>query len=259
MIPREHGAWGILVFSIALGAGAAGRIDLPLFLFVIAALALFFARYPLTMLVKGDSKGRILIWEALYLGVALLAFLPLVLVYHLWWLAAFGVVFLLYLTSYLYVSAKRKQRTEWGEAVGISGLAMAAPAAFYVSAGTWQMGALYLWLLGFLYHASSVFYVPMKVRQRMLPQLDLPLARKWRLGRNLMLYLTLLVAVLLALSLTKQVPRLTPIAYLPLVVKSLWSTFRPSKVKSIRVLGWSEVAQGLLFTGLVVTAYRTSP
>ncbi|MBI4286802.1 MAG: YwiC-like family protein [Chloroflexi bacterium] len=245
-----------MTFSIALGTGAAPHIGLPLLFFVVAAFALFFARYPLTLLVKGSSKSRILFWEAAYLVAALLALLPLVLVYHLWWLVAFGIVFLLYLASYLYVSVKRKQRTEWGEMVGISGLAMAAPAAFYVSSGVWQMDALYLWLLGFLYHASSVFYVPLKVRHRTLPQLDLSSGRKWQLGRSLLFYLAVLGAIVLSLTLKDQVPSLALVAYLPLVVKSIQGVFYPSKIASVQKLGWTEVAHGLAFTGLMVAAYH---
>mgnify|MGYP001564500596 CR=1 FL=1 len=256
MIPREHGGWGILLFSIALGVGAAGRVGLPLLLFTLAALALFFARYPLTLMVKGTSKDRAMIWEAIYVTVAILAFLPLLFIYHLWWLVLFGIAFALYLGAYLYLAIAKKQRTVWGEMIGISGLSMAAPMAYYVASGAWQAGVLYLWLLSFLYHASSVFYVKLKVSYKTLPDLALSLARKLQMSRGLLLYLGMLVVAVVALGLGGQVPTLALLAYLPLLAKAIASAFSPSKVASIRVLGWTEVFHALLFTGLMVAVYR---
>lgn len=259
MIPREHGAWGILLFSVALGAGVAGRVSLPLLLFTLAALALFLARHPLTLMVKGSNfTGKAILWEAIYVAMAVVAFLPLLFIYHLWWLSLFGIALALYLGAYLYLVVSRKQRTVLGEMIGISGLSMAAPAAYYVSMGVWQVGALYLWLLSYLYHASSIFYVKMKVRQRSLPNLALSLVQRWQLGYKLLLYLGTLIIALLYLGLGGQVSALVFMAYLPLIGKAVWGVFHPTKVASIRALGWTEVAHGFLFTGLAVGVYWLS-
>ena len=50
LIPREHGAWGMLLVPLATGAIVASRIGVhvaPLVLFVVATLALFWLRTPL--------------------------------------------------------------------------------------------------------------------------------------------------------------------------------------------------------------------
>ena len=50
VLPREHGAWGILLVPLVTGAWigfATGRGILPLILFLIASLALFCLRTPL--------------------------------------------------------------------------------------------------------------------------------------------------------------------------------------------------------------------
>ena len=256
MIPREHGGWGILLFSVALGVGAAGKFSLSLPLFVIAAFALFFARYPLTLIVKGTSKNRVITWEIIYLSVAILAFIPLLFIFNLWWLVPFGIAFILYLGAYLYLAVSKKQRTVWGEMIGISGLAMASPMAYYVTSGAWQTEALYLWLLSFLYHASSVFYVKLKVKHKTIPDLALSLALKLKMARGLLLYLGMLLVAVLALVFGNQVPVLALLAYLPLMGKAVVGALSPSRVTSIKSLGWTEVFHGLVFTGLMVVIYR---
>lgn len=256
MIPREHGGWGILLFSIALGVGVAGKVSLSLLLFFVAALALFLARYPLTLMVKGASKNRAIVWEIIYISIAVLSFIPLLFIYKLMWLIPFGVAFSLYLGVYLYLAVSKKQRTVWGEMIGISGLSMATPMAYYVASGAWQAEVLYLWLLSFLYHASSVFYVKLKVRYKTLPDLAFSLARKLQMARGLLLYLGMLLVAVIGLGLGKQVPMLALLAYLPLLAKAIAGAFSPSRVVSIKTLGWTEVFHGLLFTGLMVAIYR---
>lgn len=256
VIPREHGAWGILIFSMALGIGVSGQPELRVLLFSVAALALFLARRPLTLLAKGGVSRRLVLWEAIYLVVGAFASTPLFLVYRLWLLLAFGVGFAVYLAAYVLVAVGRKQRTARVEMLGISGLALAAPAAFYVSEGVWQTSSLYLWLLSFLYHAGSIFYVKLRVKHRSLPGLDMPLRRKWESGRDLQVYVAVLVVTLVGLGLTGQAPVLAIAAYLPLIGKSLWSVFLPTKVGSVRRLGWTEVVHGLVYTGLLIAVYR---
>lgn len=260
MVPREHGGWGILVFSLALGAGVAGSVTLPWLWLLLTALALFLARYPLTLAVRPIHRPRsqALFWGAVYLGGAVLAFLPLLFVYRLWWLSLFALALAGYLLADVYLAVSKKQRTAWGEMVSISGLAMAAPAAYYVSSAVWPAVILYLWLLSFLYHASSVYYVRLKVRHRSLPQFALSWARRWRLGRSLLLYLTVLLVAVLSLGVGGEIPQLAFLAYLPLMGKAIWGALFPSRVASIRVLGWTEVAHGLLFTGLLIAVYRLS-
>lgn len=256
VIPREHGAWGILIFSVALGIGVSGQLGIRILLFCVAALALFLARHPLTLLVKGGSVRRIVLWEAVYVLAAAAASIPLFVIYRLWWLLAFGAGFAVYLAAYVLVAVGRKQRTARGEMLGISGLALAAPAAFYVSGGVWQPSSLYLWLLSFLYHASSVFYVKLKVKHRTLPGPSMSFARRWQLGRDLLFYMTVLVVAVMGLGLTGQAPALAIAAYLPLIGKSVWSVFLPTKIGSVRRLGWTEVVHGLVYTGLLIAVYR---
>jgi hypothetical protein len=69
--------------------------------------------------------------------------MPLVFFYHLYWLAAVGLATILLLAVNAYHALRHVDRTIGGEIIGIAGLALTAPAAYYVSRGTFEATALW--------------------------------------------------------------------------------------------------------------------
>jgi hypothetical protein len=266
MIAKEYGAWSMLLLAFALGPGVAGHLNVETGLFLGVAVALFLARYPMTLLLKrggrGPDWGRLLRWTSIYSSGALLLLLPLLFRYHLWGLLPLGAAYAVSLIAYLYVIARRWERTIWGELWAVAGLSLAAPGAYYAATGLWGKTALLLWLLSLLYSGASVFYVPMKFRHRTLatpsPEQKRSFPEGWRLGRRPLLYLGIMLLTVGLLVLGNQLPSLALLAFLPLAVKTVSATFwvRPA---SIRRIGFTEVAHAALFALLLIGAYHFPP
>ena len=83
-MPREHGAWGILLIPFATAVGVAGIWNLPVALLLVSILCFYVAR---TSWLKQNYRWTV----ALLAGSAAFA-VPLLIIWKLWWLAAFGVV-----------------------------------------------------------------------------------------------------------------------------------------------------------------------
>src|SRR3990172_10692468 len=92
-IPKEHGAWAMLVMPCMVGVGVAGRVVPEALLFLLAAVFLFAARYPLELVVKdltvkngraGRPRGEALSWLAGYGALAGLCGVTLFFVYGRW-------------------------------------------------------------------------------------------------------------------------------------------------------------------------------
>ncbi len=113
-IPKEHGAWVVLYASFLIGAASVGRFEVEIPIFWVAVTAFFLARHPL---------------------VRLAATVPLLFYYQLGYLIPMGTVAALVLLAYLYLSGKRVERRLLGEFLGVFGLTLTAPGAYYVMQG----------------------------------------------------------------------------------------------------------------------------
>ena len=95
MITREHGTWAMLLVPLLVGLGLGERWSWALPLFALASLALFLARYPLSLVFRSylgrrTQSGRERLWLALYSALALALGLPLLIFWRPWWLLALG-------------------------------------------------------------------------------------------------------------------------------------------------------------------------
>lgn len=253
----------MLLVPLALGWAVAGDFGSRGILFALASLALFFARYPLTLLFRAwlgramsrpPQAGK---WLALYSLASLGFILPLFYPYRLWWLLPMGALALALFLISLYMVKERQERTEFGEMIGIAGLTLAAPGAHYSALGLLEADALYLWFLCLLYFGASVFYVKMRVRHRALKS-EPPAGWRWQQGRDTALYHLALVPILLGLALAGRIPILAPLAFLPLLLKSLAAVALPNPGMSIRRVGFTELGHSLVFGALLALAYWSS-
>jgi len=172
--PREHGAWGILL--VPLGTGAAIGLQpssriFPLFLFVIAALALFCLRTPVESLLAASPlhpqtpAERHAVVRALF-AYSLAAVATLVLLigkeraYGLLILggAAAGIFFVQAVLKKL----GRETRMS-AQLIGALGLTSTAAAAYYVVTGRLDATGLVLWAANWLFVANQIHYVQVRI------------------------------------------------------------------------------------------------
>lgn len=218
VLPPEHGGWFLLLGPFLFGALAAAQPNADLFALLLFALAIYIARQPLTLLVKALSGRRAKsdVRPALLalLGTGALALLLLgVLIWRgysfLLWL---GFPAALVMGWQLWLVTQREERQIGIELVGAGTLALAAPAAYWVSVGAMTTTGWWLWLLAWLYAASSIVYVYLRLKQRRMKVMP-PRAEQWRDGRRTLLYIGGAIVITIALALVQFVPPATPFAF----------------------------------------------
>lgn len=248
----------MLLLSLFLGAGVAGSFHLPFVFLSLSAIALFSSLYSLGEGTKRVSTGRDMRREALssfiYLLLSILFVAPLFLVYHIWSLLALSLLVAPFFFIYLYLIFRRKHRTPWAEMVNITGISFPAAASYFISAGAWSNTALLLWLLTFLYSASSVFYVRLKVRQKAPYRAGFN--QRLSSGKGLLVYLAAMFVALIILAIAGAIQFLLFAAYLPLALKALFAIFYSRGVTSIKIVGFTEVGYTLLFGILFIIIFE---
>ena len=228
-LPREHGAWGILLIPFATAAGIAGVFNAPVALLLASVLCFYLAR---TSFLKGDYR-----WMAGLLAVSLIAAAPVVLVWHRWWLVAFG-------AGVAPVAFRRADRGVTLQLAAVAGLTLTAPVTWYVATGSLGWVAWQLWLLNALYFAGRVLYVNMHIAaatQRGTSRL--------RLGAPTLVYHGALAGVAACWW-----P--VGLAFVPDVAHAVVGVARLTPVLRIKRLAWTEVAASVIFGLSLIAVMR---
>ena len=262
IVPREHGAWGLLLVPMVTAAGVAFRESSNVFPFVLlltAALALFWLRTPLESLlgisaIRAETKEErsSVAFMVLYLAiVALLASSML-----LWagqnlllWLigAAAGVAFVAQA-----VLRKMGRRTRMlSEIVGTIGLTASAPAVYYVITGEFGITASMLWLANLMFAGNQIHYVQIRIHTAKLVGVRAKLARAWTFGLGQFA----MAAVLAVTCWLGWMPWLVLLAFVPLLLRGFYYFVQKPAPLRVRRLGWNELAQAIVFCVLFIATF----
>ena len=141
-LPGEHGSWVFLLSPLLIGLFAGGSISIASVYLIVAAMAAFLIRQPVTIAIKAYSGRRsrrdlpaARFWMLVYAVIGLLGVAGLV-------VQGFAALLILALPGipvflwHLYLVSRRQERRQVGvEVVGSGVLALAAPAAYWVGLG----------------------------------------------------------------------------------------------------------------------------
>jgi hypothetical protein len=255
-IPREHGAWGMYLVSFLAGALGAGRWSQALIWLGIATLMAFLARDPLLYWLRCRRRGRpagtaaaLALAEA---GGSMAAAGVLLLAYDLWGLLPLLAAALVLSSVHLGQAIRGRERSLPGEGVAILGVTLSAPAARYSATGAWDPACLWLWGLCFLFFASSVFYVRLRVGTSH-PGKRNDIRRR---QRQCALYHAALCVGLLLLIWAEKLSLLAGLAFAAILVRAAWFLIRPTRELNLRHVGYLEAGYSLLFLVLMAMAFR---
>ncbi|MGA7401049.1 MAG: YwiC-like family protein [Candidatus Sulfotelmatobacter sp.] len=260
IVPREHGAWGMLLMPLATGAAVglfSGGSLIPVLLLTITVLALFWLRTPLESWlgstgIRVQSREERQIVRAVVLPLATVASAALIALgwggknRELIWLgiiatAAFAV-------QHLLRSLGRSTRMA-AEMVGALALTSTAPAAYYVASGRLDAKAWMLWLLNWLFAADQVHFVWLRLRGIRASGPREKFTAGWTFLAGNLFFLGILALVYHFIWL----PTLALIAFVPIFLRGLVWFLRKPQPMAIRRLGWTELAHALLF-GILLAA-----
>ena len=261
VVPREHGAWGLLLVPLftgaAVGIAAAHRIW-PVVLFTLAALALFWLRTPAESLlgttplkVQTASERKLVFMATLALAAVSAGCLA-----GLLWhgrnrglLLLGGVAALAFVFQAVLKKISRKARTA-SQLVGTFGLTCTAPAAYYVASGRLDAHAVVLWAANWIFAGDQIHFVQLRIHAAHTATFR----EKWALGRGFFLIQITLMPILAMAWRWHFIPVLVILAFVPVLLRGISWFFRGPQSLLIRRLGWSEMKQGILFGILLAAA-----
>jgi len=227
-MPREHGAWGMLLVPFATAIAICGRFDGKAVLLLVSTLCFYIAR---ASWLRRNWK-----WMGVLLVGSLAAAAPLFFVWKLWWLAAFGAVAAVF-------AAQPNPRGIGRQLVAVGGLTLTAPAAWYAATGALDATAFWLWLWNTLYFVGGVLYVRLRIERA---------GPRWAV---LVFYAALLLFVL-ALALANVVSYRLLLVFAPAAARAAIGVGRLTQPLRVKRLGWSEMAHAVLFGALLAVAWR---
>ena len=261
ILPREHGAWGLLLVPFVTGAGVAFQESsrvVPAMLLLAAALALFWLRTPVESLLgttvmwaqTNEERRAVAVVIACLAAVAALAMGAL-----LWagrnpdlWLVGAGAAAAFMLQMLLKKLGRRARMLS--EIVGTIGLTSSAPAAYYVITGKFDRTAWMLWLANLVFAGNQIHYVQVRIHTARMEGTRAKLARGWTFAAGQVL----MAAALSVACLRGLMPWLTLVAFVPILFRGWFYFLRKPTPLVVRRLGWNELGQAVVFCVLFIAA-----
>ncbi len=250
----------MLLAPWAVGCGVARRLawqDLVL----LAAMLLFFLAHNQLLswlrlrLVAAPDPAALGRARGLFLGLAGaggVALLPPLVRYRLTALLVLGAIAGVLVAGSMLLVYRRLDHALAGQVLAPAGLALSAPAAYYVARGALDRVALALWAINFLFFLGAVFYVRLKIDAlKNTAALAPPPAKLRFAAQTLAIDLAILAAVLLALRLGSLSPWAV-LAFVPAAIQTVGGAARldhPARLKRVGILA---TAHSVLFAILVV-------
>ena len=262
IVPREHGAWGMLLVPLVSGAVVAARSGLnvgALALFVVAALSLFWLRTPVeawlgTSAIKAhtESERSTVLGVAVAIGaVAAVAVTALFVTGYARGLLIIGVVAALALAAQAAIKKLGRRVRMPAQVIGALGLTSTAAGAYYVATGKLDRIALALWLANWLFAGDQVHFVQVRIHSSRAASLN----EKLRQGYAFLGGQIVLLAVVIVLCLLDVFPKLIVIAFVPVLLRGTFWFLSGRQPLDVHQLGFSELAQALIFGALLCAAF----
>ncbi|MGD1080699.1 MAG: YwiC-like family protein [Candidatus Sulfotelmatobacter sp.] len=283
ILPREHGAWGLLLAPMVTGAGVAFHESnhlLPVLLLLVAALALFWLRTPVesllgTSAMRAQTTDERRVVGALIAGLGAVAALALGALLWKWqnpllWLIGAAAVAAFIGQALLKLAWRQPPRlSSQGEArrssskqlaqrirmlseiVGTIGLTASGPATYYVITGKFGATAWMLWLANLIFAGNQIHYVQLRIHTARIEGRRAKFARGWTFAVG-----QLVMAVLLAAACAHgMMPWIALIAFVPLLFRGWFYFLQSPKPLQVRRLGWNELSQAAAFCILFIAAF----
>ncbi len=260
-LPSDHGSWVFLLSPLLIGLFAGGSWNTAAIFLIVASLAAFLIRQPVTILVKvysGRRSRRDLpatwFWIAIYAFIGGIGLAGLL-------LQGFAYLFILALpgipvfTWHLYLVSKRAERRHIGVEVVASGvLALAAPAGYWLGAGWADPLGWLLFVLTWLQSAASIVYAYLRLEQRELDEIP-DINSRLRMGRRALAYTTFNVLLVLLLALTTAVSLPLILPYSLQWLETIYGTLKPAVGKRPTAIGLRQLTVSSMFTLLFILTW----
>ncbi len=262
VVPREHGAWGMLLVPLATGAIVAMRAGFngsAVALFVCAALSLFWLRTPVeswlgTSAIKAhtDEERSFVLRMILLIGL-----FAATCVASLLWngrnrdLLLIGAIAALAFGVQAGVKRLGRAGRMPAQIIGAIGLTSTAAGAYYVATGRFDRTAIALWLANWLFAGDQIHFVQLRIRSGRSATLD----EKLKVGFPFVLAQIPLLGSVFAGYRVGLFPVAIALAFVPVLLRGTVWFGRRYQPLDVHKLGFSELRQALVFGALLCAAF----
>ena len=262
LIPREHGAWGMLLVPLATGAIVASRIGIhagPLVLFIVATLALFWLRTPVEAWlglspIKAQTQEERASVLRLIVMLCIIALASLAVLFATGYSRGLVIIGIVAAIAFGVQEAVKKLGRSGrmpAQIIGAIGLTSTAAGAYYIASGTLDRTAVLLWIANWFFAADQIYFVQIRIRGSKLTSSGEKLARgKWFVYGQVALIVVLAIATAYRL-----IPLWTLLAFVPALARGVAWFVRPTQPLDVHKLGFSELRQALAFGALLAIAF----
>ncbi len=262
VIPREHGAWGMLLVPLASGAAVGflhGSNVSGLVLLVTAALSLFWLRTPVESLLGTSPMRAQSVPErmlAIKFALALATVSAITLTALLWGgknlglVAIGGAAFGAFGLQMLARSISRKYRMI-AQMIGAAGLSSSAAAAYYVVTGRFDAVAGALWLANWIFAGDQIHYVQLTLHHSRVRGV----AERFYRGMGFFFGQVVMFAAVFGACTVNVLPKFVLLAFIPVVVRGLLFFFKKPAPLALVRLGVSELVHSVFFGLLLFVSF----
>ncbi len=262
VIPREHGAWGMLLVPAMTGAIVAGRSGVnvgALALFLVAALSLFWLRTPVeawlgTSVIKAQSqRERSIVAKVSFAIAAVAAAVVTALFFAGYWrgLMIIGLVAAVAFGLQALVKKLGRRGRMPAQVIGAIGLTSTAAGAYYVATGKLDHFAVALWLANWLFAGDQVHFVQVRIHSSRAETVS----QKLRQGYSFFALQFVLLVAVVALCRINVFPKFAVLAFVPVLLRGTLWFLRKRQPLNVHKLGFEELAQSLIFGALLCIAF----
>ncbi|WP_214762445.1 YwiC-like family protein [Exiguobacterium sp. s146] len=229
MIPKQHGAWSMLILPFLLG-GIVGGWTLAHIPFAIAWLFVYMGTFFLFQFIKQRKKSQQMLRTVItYLTIAIVAAIPVFL--SDWRLVWFVLAMMPFGLVNAYFAKIKDERNVWNDVSAVTSFCIGGMASYYLGARAFDATMLWVFALPYLYFLGSIFFVKTMIREK-----------KSRFYRNVSWgYHVVLVTLFVVLS----YPVLA-LAYAPSLIRAI--AFYGKKIPIMKI-GIVEIANSVFVLG----------
>jgi len=262
-LPREHGAWGMLLVPLVAGAAAGnprGDRIIWILLFAVAALGMFCLRTPVEAALglsalrpqNGGERRLVYSFIFIYASAVLTALSILFIVARAYGLLLLGAVAAIaFLLQAVLKQLGRNTRMN-SQLMGSIALSSTAAAAYYLATGRFDKLAILVWLVNWIFSADQIHFVQLRIHsaRAVTP------GEKLRRGRGFVIHQVVSILFLGLIWRAGWLPGLILFAFGPLFARGIVWFFEKSRQLQVRRLGISELLYAVIFGTLFIAGFH---
>jgi hypothetical protein len=253
-VPREHGAWGILGGAFFLVIACTGAFTAGMAAFLLATVAFYFSRHALLSALRKRPASHGAWWFAAFALCGLLLLAAAASAADYWPIIVWSTVLIPFFSAELILIYCRKQQSFPAQLIGTAGLTAVAPLSHMVYAAGLTRDAGIVWLLAILFFSGLILFVRFQIHSMSSASGRAGLRRNYRIA--LMLYNGILLTVLIAAAIPGGRFARSIVPFIPSILQAFAAGIGFIRAKTVRQLGWLQMAHTLAFVLLAALFLR---